>query len=73
MKSITLKVDGMRCEGCAATLQTLLGTEVGVQGVTVSHERGEARILFDPNKTTTEQLIAVAERPGFDVSEHSGA
>lgn len=72
MKTVILKVNGMRCDGCAATLQTLLGTEEGVQNVTVSHKEGEARVLFDPGKTSTGQLISIARRPGFDVTEKTG-
>lgn len=69
MKTAMLKVEGMRCDGCAATLQTLLETEEGVHKVTVSHEEGEARVLFDPKKTNIRQLISIAGRPGFDVTE----
>lgn len=68
MKSITLKVEGMQCDGCAATLQALLETEPGVQAVTVSHENGEARILFNPNQTTVDRLTVVAQRPGYQVT-----
>ena len=73
MKTVTLKVTGMRCDGCAATLQTLLGTEEGDHNVTVSHEEEQARILFDPKKTNTRQLISIAGRTGFEVTEKTGA
>ena len=72
MKTITLKVDGMRCDGCATTLRTLLRTEEGVHNVIVSHQNGEARVLFDETKLSTDQLVAVARRPGFDVAEKTG-
>lgn len=72
MKTVTLKVDGMRCDGCAATLQALLQTEEGVRNVTVSHEEGEARVLFDPEKINIGQLISIAKRPGFEVAEKTG-
>lgn len=68
MKSITMKVEGMHCDGCADTLQALLETETGVQAVTVSHESGEARILFDPDRTTIDRLTTIAQRPGHRVT-----
>lgn len=73
MKSLLLKVEGMRCDGCASTLQTLLGAEQGVLKASVSHGSGTARLLFDPNITSAERLIDVAGRPGFDVSEMAEA
>lgn len=73
MRSVKLKVQGMHCDGCAATLETLLGTEPGVNGVSVSHELGEARVLFNPELTSVGQLIEIAKRPGFDVQEEPDA
>ena len=68
MKSVTLKIEGMHCDGCAETLGALLRRESGVNTAAVTFEKGEARILFDPASTDEERLIAAAERPGFQVS-----
>ena len=68
MKSITLKVAGMHCEGCAATLEALVGAEEGVQAVSVSYKDGAARILFDPRRTSEDRLVALVQRPGYRVS-----
>ena len=67
MKSITLKVAGMHCNGCAATLEALVGAEEGVQAVSVTYKDGEARILFDPGRTSEDRLVALVQRPGYRV------
>jgi copper chaperone CopZ len=67
MKSITLKIEGMHCDGCAATLKALLGREPGVKTASVSFDTGEARITYDPAAVDEKKLIAAAERPGYRV------
>ena len=66
-QSITLKVAGMHCNGCAATLEALVGAEEGVQAVSVTYKDGEARILFDPWRTSEDRLVALVQRPGYRV------
>ena len=67
MKSITLKIEGMNCDGCAATIKTLVEKQPGVQAVTVSFDEGQARILFDPKAIGDDRLIAVVQESGFRV------
>lgn len=67
MKTQTFSIDGMRCEGCAETVRTLLSREPGVKMAEVSHEPGRARVLFDPAAVSEKQLAALIERPGYRV------
>lgn len=71
MKSITLNIEGMNCDGCAATLKGLLQRQDGVKSASVTYEDGEARILFDPAIVGLDQLIATVERPGFRVTNRT--
>lgn len=68
MKSITLKIEGMHCDGCAQTIEALVGAEEGVKAIAVTYKTGEARILFDPARTSEAKLIALIKRPGFRVA-----
>ncbi|MDE2166327.1 MAG: heavy-metal-associated domain-containing protein [Alphaproteobacteria bacterium] len=68
MKSVTLKVQGMHCDGCANTIKALVEREPGVKSAAVSFENGEARVLYDPASTTEDKLVAVVERPGYRVT-----
>ena len=49
MKTATFTVEGMRCDGCASTIKTLIERQPGVQMATVSFANRQARILYDPN------------------------
>jgi copper chaperone len=73
MKSVTLKIEGMHCTGCAQTIRGLIEREPGVKTTTVSFEDGAARVLYDPAATDENRLVAAIEKPGFrvvDCDEH---
>jgi copper chaperone len=67
VKSLTLKIEGMNCDGCAETLHAMLQRQTGVKTATVTFERGEARILYDPAMIDEDRLVAALQRPGFRV------
>ena len=67
MKLVTLKIEGMHCDGCAQTIRRLIERKPGVKTTTVSFEDGAARVLYDPAATDENRLIAAVEKPGFRV------
>ena len=67
MKTTSIKIDGMHCEGCAQTLQFLLGREAGVRKVEVSFAEREARILHDPHASDATKLAGIVRKAGFRV------
>jgi len=67
MKTATLKIEGMNCDGCAETIKTLLERESGVQMTMVSFDEGQARILYDPQAVGEDRLVAVVQQHGFRV------
>ena len=71
MKSVTLKIQGMHCDGCAHTIRALVEREPGVKTAAVSFTDGEARVLYDPATINEERLVAVVERPGFCVTSRA--
>ena len=68
MHSVTLKIDGMHCDGCAATIQALIETNAGRRKAAVSFGAGEARVLYHPRSVTAAQLTAAIEKGGFRVT-----
>jgi copper chaperone len=68
MDSITMKIGGMTCGGCAATVTRVLRAVNGVSSVDVSLEQAAARVEYDPGAATREQLTAAVEAAGFDAS-----
>lgn len=67
MKSVTLKIEGMHCGGCAETIKSLVEKQPGVQAVSVSFDESRARVLYDPSATHEDHLVAVIQQPGFRV------
>lgn len=65
MNSVTLKIDGMHCEGCATTIKAVIDREPGA--ASVAFEGGEARILYDPLVISEDRLAAAVGRLGFRV------
>ena len=69
MKTVTFKIEGMNCSGCANTIKTLVEGEPGVQAATVSFDEGQARILYDPQTVSEDRLVVTVQKPGFRVVE----
>lgn len=67
MRTTTLTITGMHCDGCAETIQTLLQGQNGVRMATVSFRDKEARVLYDEQSIAEEHVVAVIQKPGFRV------
>jgi copper chaperone len=65
MKSVTFKIQGMHCGGCAQSIRRLLERHPGIDAAEVSFESGEARVRFDPTQLSTEQLPGLLEAAGY--------
>ena len=72
MKTAIFMIDGMRCDGCANTIETLVGKEPGVRMVSVSFAERQARVLYDPKALSEERLIQAIQKPGFRVVGRAG-
>ncbi|MBN9560547.1 MAG: heavy-metal-associated domain-containing protein [Alphaproteobacteria bacterium] len=69
MKNATFRIEGLRCDGCANTVEGLVKNEPGVKAVSVSFAECGARVLYDPQATDEERLVATIQKPGFRVVE----
>lgn len=67
MKTIILKIEGMRCDVCANTIKTFVEKLPGVQMADVSFSERQARILYDPQAIGEDHLLAMVQKPGFRV------
>jgi len=64
-ETVTIKVTGMSCDGCAASLDKRLSAENGVQSAQVSFADGAAMVEFDPTVVSRERLNEVVRETGF--------
>ena len=69
MKTAELTIQGMHCDGCAKTIEALLGAEPGVKAATASYASGSARVLYDPAAADLARLVHAVERAGYRVPE----
>lgn len=65
MKTVTIAITGMSCQGCADTLARVLKTVPGVASATVSYPERRAAISFDARTVKPEALVTAVERAGF--------
>ena len=69
MKTVIFHAEGMHCDGCASTLQSVLSTQSGVQEASVSFDDRQARVLFDASVTNENRLASAIHGAGFRVPE----
>jgi copper chaperone CopZ len=63
--NVKLKVTGMSCGHCQATVEQALKGVSGVYSAIVDLEDGEAEVDFNDDAVTTTQLVAAVERAGY--------
>jgi copper chaperone CopZ len=71
MNTVTLNIEGMHCDGCAANVQSLLERQAGIKKAATSYQDKQARVLYDPSAITEEQLVHIVERGGYSVTNRN--
>ena len=72
-KTITIRVEGMRCNNCSTSVAKALKATDGVESVEVNHQKGEAVIQYDDQKVTEARLREVINGTGFKAVEDKPA
>jgi copper chaperone CopZ len=68
-KQLVLRIDGMSCQGCAATVSAALRSVPGVRTVEVHYEQGEAVVGLDPCcSVPTGELLQAVQKAGYSGS-----
>ena len=65
LKTIDLKVEGMDCQGCVKSVTRMLSGVAGVEKVDVSLEQGNAKVTYDPSKSSVADMKRAVERAGY--------
>jgi Cu+-exporting ATPase len=68
---LTLEIKGMRCDNCARSLTDTLEALDGVGEPRVSYALEEARMTFDPGRTTLGDILEVIGAAGFQAASRS--
>ena len=72
-KTVTIRVEGMHCKMCSASVTKALKATDGVEKVEVSHEKGVAVIQYDDQRVTEAKLREVINGTGFKAVEEKSA
>ena len=72
-KTVTIRVEGMHCKMCSASVAKALKATDGVEKVEVSHEKGVAVVQYDDQKVTEAKLREVINGTGFKAVEEKSA
>ena len=65
--TIQLKIDGMTCGGCVASVKRVLSALPGVSSVDVTLQPGKASVAYDPTLVSVDKLRDAVEGAGYDV------
>ncbi len=68
VKSVTLDIQGMRCAGCAATVEMALSSVTGVASAQVNLLTRKASVAIDPRRATPEDLVAAVRSLGYSAT-----
>lgn len=71
MKSLTLNVEGLRCNACAEKVQNRLAAQPGVKNIQVSFEQAQARIFYDPQTIHQDCIIDAIQALGYRVPDQA--
>jgi len=67
-QKIEFGVSGMGCAGCSGKVQRALNGATGVISAEVSHEDANAIVVFDPDATTSANVISIVNVTGYETS-----
>lgn len=64
-KTVTLKVTGMTCGGCANNIHTALSKKDGILENEVKYPGDIATVKYNPDKITEKEIITSIEKAGY--------
>ena len=65
---MTLKIEGMTCGGCVASVERVLKAVPGVVATKVQLSPGLAEVSFDPARTGVAALRTAIEEAGYAIA-----
>ncbi|OGF97778.1 MAG: hypothetical protein A3F83_15880 [Candidatus Glassbacteria bacterium RIFCSPLOWO2_12_FULL_58_11] len=68
MKELSLKIEGMACEGCASAVQNALAEATGVSSAKVDLSAKSALVRYDSAEADPGKLIAAVVKAGYRAS-----
>ena len=67
MVEMNLKVEGMTCDHCEASIATGVNLLSGIDSISANHEDSTAFVRFDSNKTNLKEITEAIAQRGYVV------
>ncbi len=71
LATLKVRIPSMDCEACAASIQTKLQRQTGIQSAQVRFDTKEAVVQYDATKLSPEKIIAAIDKTGFKAESTS--
>jgi copper chaperone CopZ len=68
-RTVTIRIEGMHCQNCAASVAKKLKATEGVIAVRVSFEKKEAWVKYDDQRISVAKIREVINSTGFRAAE----
>ena len=69
MKQETIRIEGMACGHCQATVEKAISSVPGVKTVKVSLDNKNAVVDYDPESASIKSIKAAVSESGYEVIE----
>ncbi|MBC7892462.1 MAG: cation-translocating P-type ATPase, partial [Sphingobacteriaceae bacterium] len=66
-RPVTLPVTGMSCAACAASVESMLTSQIGVQQAAVNFATQTVQVAYDPAQVSLESLKTAVQSVGYDL------
>lgn len=67
MKNIVIELDGLVCPMCSSKIENSLKKQNGIQSVNISYNNSKAKVSFNEEEITIEEIKDIIEDLGYDV------
>lgn len=67
-QSVNLSVPGMTCASCPFIVEAAISEVDGVTSVSADSDQRTAKVVFDDEQTTIDQIIAASTNAGYPAS-----
>ena len=69
MVEMTLKVDGMTCDHCEASIATGVNMLAGIDSISANQQDSTAFVRFNASETDLNKIVEAIEGRGFQVAK----
>ena len=72
-QKVRFQIEGMTCQACASRIEKVLNKKDFVAEAGVNFANEEAQVVFDADKVSAQDIVAIIEKTGFSAKEKTDA